>query len=95
MHSNYRNDQPIHPGTRSFLYADRSSVTTPSTYFAPNEETPTSNLDGTVKSLYNEQSRDPTNCSLYGGVHPRESPRFSYSRFIFKMLFSAPAEIPN
>ena len=49
----------------------------------------------TVKPLYNEQSRDPTNCSLYGGVHPRELPRFSYSRFIFRMLSSAPAEIPN
>ena len=40
----------------------------------------------TVKPLYNEQSRDPTNCSLNGGVHPRESPRFLYSRFIFRML---------
>ena len=25
----------------------------------------------TVKPLYSEQSRDPTKCSLYGGVHPR------------------------
>ena len=25
----------------------------------------------TVKPLYSEQSRDPKQCSLYGGVHPR------------------------
>ena len=41
-------------------------------------------------SLYSEQSRDPTKCSLYRGVHPRGSPRFSYSRFLFRMLFTAP-----
>ena len=41
-------------------------------------------LKSTVKPLYNEQSRDPTNCSLYRGVHPRESPRFSSSRFILE-----------
>ena len=28
-------------------------------------------LNTTVKPLYSEQSRDPTKCSLYGGVHPR------------------------
>ena len=42
----YTNDQPIHPGTRSFVYADDLSVTTQSTDFAPIEETLTSALDG-------------------------------------------------
>ena len=35
----YTNDQPIHPGTRSFMYADDLAVTTQSTDFAPIEET--------------------------------------------------------
>ena len=39
-------DQPIHPGTRSFVYADDLAVATQSTDFAPIEETLTSALDG-------------------------------------------------
>ena len=42
----YTNDQPIHPGTRSFVYADDLAVTTQSTEFAPIEETLTSALVG-------------------------------------------------
>ena len=42
----YTNDQPIHPGTRSFVYADDLTVITQSTDFAPIEETLTSALDG-------------------------------------------------
>ena len=42
----YTNDQPIHPGTRSFVNADYLAVTTQSTDFAPIEETLTSALDG-------------------------------------------------
>ena len=43
----YTNDQPIHLGTRSFVYADDLAVTTQSTAFAPIEETLTSAaLDG-------------------------------------------------
>ena len=42
----YTNDQPIHPGTRSFVYADDLAVTSQSTDFAPIEETLTSALDG-------------------------------------------------
>ena len=38
----YTNDQPIHLGTRSFVYADDLAVTTQSTDFAPIEETLTS-----------------------------------------------------
>ena len=42
----YTNDQSIHPGTRSFVYADDLAVTTQSTDFAPIEETLTSALVG-------------------------------------------------
>ena len=42
----YTNHQPIHPDTRSFVYADELAVTTHSTDFAPIEETLTSALDG-------------------------------------------------
>ena len=42
----YTNDQPIHPGTRSFVCADNLAVTTQSPDFAPIEETLTSALDG-------------------------------------------------
>ena len=42
----YTSDQPIHPGTRSFVYADDLAVTTQSTEFAPIEETLTSALVG-------------------------------------------------
>ena len=41
----YTNDQPIHPDTRSFVYADDLAVTTQSTDFAPIEETLTSALE--------------------------------------------------
>ena len=44
--TSYTNDQPIHPGTRSFVDADDLAVTTQSTDFAPIEETLTSALDG-------------------------------------------------
>ena len=41
----YTNDQPIHPGTRSFVYVDDLAVGTQNTDFAPIEETLTSALD--------------------------------------------------
>ena len=41
----YTNDQPIHPGSRSFVYADDRAFSTQSTDFAPIEETLTSALD--------------------------------------------------
>ena len=50
---------------------------------------------GTVKPLYSERSWDRIKCSLYRGVHPRGSPRFSYSRFLFRMLFTAQTETSN
>ena len=51
----YTNDQPIHPGTRSFVYADDLAVTTQSTDFAPIEETRT-NLSSsrTVAELHHK-----------------------------------------
>ena len=42
----YTNDQPIHTGTRSFVYVDDLAVTTQNTDFAPIEDTLTSPLDG-------------------------------------------------
>ena len=42
----YTHDQYIHPGTRSFVYADDLAITTQSTDFAPIEETLTSALVG-------------------------------------------------
>ena len=45
----YTNDQPIHPGTRSFVYADDLAVTTQSTDFASIDETLTSALDDLSK----------------------------------------------
>ena len=48
----YTNDQPIHPGTRSFVYADDLAVITQSTAFAPSEETLTSALVG-LSEYYN------------------------------------------
>ena len=42
----YTNDQPLHPGTRSFVYADDLVVTTQSMDFAPIDETLSSALDG-------------------------------------------------
>ena len=60
----------------------------------------------TVKPLYSEQSRDPKKCSLYRGVHPRgvryvhahmclkynntHIKTVSHSRFLFRMLLTAP-----
>ena len=49
----------------------------------------------TVKPLYSQRSWDRIKCSLYRGVHPRVSPRFSYSHFLFRMLFTAPTETSN
>ena len=57
----YTNDQPIHPGTRSFVYADDLAVTTQSTDFAPIEETLTSALDGLSEYYTTNQLRaNPT-----------------------------------
>ena len=55
------NDQPIHPGTRSFVYADDLAVTTQSTEFAPIEETLTSALVGLSEYYTSNQLRaNPT-----------------------------------
>ena len=57
----YTNDQPIHPGTRSFVYADDLAVTTQSTEFAPIEETLTSALVGLSEYYTSNQLRaNPT-----------------------------------
>ena len=57
----YTNDQPIHPGTRSFVYADDLAVTTQSTDFAPIEETLTSALRGLSEYYTTNQLRaNPT-----------------------------------
>ena len=54
----YTNDQPIHLGTRSFVYADDLAVTAQSTYFAPVEETLTSaGLDGLSECYATNQLR--------------------------------------
>ena len=57
----YTNDQPIHPGTRSFVYADDLAVITQSTDFAPIGETLTSALDGLSEYYTTNQLRaNPT-----------------------------------
>ena len=57
----YTNDQPIHPGTRSFVYADDLVVTTQSTDFAPIEETLTSAVNGLSEYYPTNQLRaNPT-----------------------------------
>ena len=57
----YTNDQPIHLGTRSFVYADDLAITTQSTDFAPIEETLTSALDGLSEYYTTNQLRaNPT-----------------------------------
>ena len=57
----YTNDQPIHPGTRSFGHADDLVVITQSTDFAPIEETLTSALDGLSEYYTTHQLRaNPT-----------------------------------
>ena len=53
----YTNDQPIHPGTRSFVYADDLAVTTQSTDFAPIEDTLTSALAGLSEYYTTNQLR--------------------------------------
>ena len=54
-------DQPIHPGTRSFVYADDLAVATQSTDFAPIEETLTSALEGLTEYYTTNQLRaNPT-----------------------------------
>ena len=61
----YTNDQPIHPGTRSFVYADDLAVTTQSTDFAPIEETLTSALRGLSEYYTTNQLRaNPTNTQV-------------------------------
>ena len=60
----YTNDQPIHPGTRSFVYADDLAVTTHSTEFAPIEETLISALVGLSEYYTTNQLRaNPTKTS--------------------------------
>ena len=57
----YRNDQPIHPGTRIFVYADDLAVAKQGTDFAPIEETLTSALDGLSEYYTTNQLRaNPT-----------------------------------
>ena len=57
----YTNDQPIHPGTRSFVYAGDLAVAAHSTDFAPIEETMTSALDGLSEYCTTNQLRaNPT-----------------------------------
>ena len=57
----YTNDQPIHPGTRSVVYADDLAVTIQSTDFAPIEETLISALDGLSEYYTTHQLRaNPT-----------------------------------
>ena len=53
----YTNDQPIHPGTRSFVYADDLAVTTQNTNFAPIEQTLTSGLEGLSEYYTTNQLR--------------------------------------
>ena len=53
----YTNDQPIHPGTCSFVYADDLAVATQSTDFEPIEETLTSALDGLSEYYTTNQLR--------------------------------------
>ena len=56
-----KNDQPIHPRTRSFVYAGDLAVTTQSTEFAPIEETLTSALVGLSEHYTTNQLRaNPT-----------------------------------
>ena len=64
----YTNDQPIHPGTRSFVYADDLAVVTQSTDFAPIEKTLTSALDGMSEYYTTNQlraNRTNTHVSLF------------------------------
>ena len=57
----YTNDQPIHPGTSSFVYGDDLAVTTQSTDFASIEETLTSALVGLSEYYTTNQLRaNPT-----------------------------------
>ena len=57
----YSNDQHIHPGTRSFVYADDFAVATQSTDFAPIEETLTPALGGLTECYTINQLRaNPT-----------------------------------
>ena len=57
----YTTDQPIHSGTRSFVYADDLAVTTQSIDFAPIEEIRTSVLDGLSEYYTTNQLRaNPT-----------------------------------
>ena len=57
----YTNNQPIHLGTRSYVYADDLSVITQSTDFAPIEKTLTSALDGMSECYTTNQLRaNPT-----------------------------------
>ena len=53
------NDQPIHPGTRSFVYADDLAVITQSTDFSPIEETLISALDGLSEYLLYHKPAPP------------------------------------
>ena len=57
----FTNDQPIHPGTLSYVYVGDLADTTQSTDFAPIEETLTSALDGLLEYYNTNQLRaNPT-----------------------------------
>ena len=67
----YTNNQPIHPGTRSFVYADDLAVTTQSTDFAPIEESLTSALDGLSEHYTTNQLRAIPTKTLVSVFHLR------------------------
>ena len=67
----YTNDQPIHPGTRSFVYVDDLAVTTQNTDFAPIEETLTSALDGLSEYYTTNQLRANPTKTQVSLFHPR------------------------
>ena len=70
----YTNDQPIHPGTRSFVCADNFAVTTQSPDFAPIEETLTSALDGPSEYYtYHKQAPRESDKDASQSLPPAES----------------------
>ena len=83
----YTNDQPIHPGTHSFVFADDLAVTTQSTYFAPIEETLTSALDGLSEYYTTNQLR----CKIVGRRHPMLN-MHDHNGFLSELLLFAPSD---
>ena len=69
----YANDQPIHTGTRSFVYADDLAVTTQSTDFEPIDETLTSALDGLCGVLYHKPAPRESDSDAIQPLQPAES----------------------